>query len=72
MGAAFNLRLLDTDAGWVHNGTTARRMLYDTIDYLDDGTQNNSVASTISSLYGAGKIDATTETYALAYISTRP
>ena len=72
MGAAFNLRLLQTDAGWVHNGTTAKRLLYDTIDYLDDGTQNNSVATTITELYTAGTISSTTESNALTYIGTRP
>jgi hypothetical protein len=72
MGAAFNLRMLQTDAGWVHNGTTAKRLLYDTIDYLDDGQQNNSVAATIANLYGAGTINATTESNALTYIGTRP
>jgi len=72
MGAAFNLRLLQTDAGWVHNSTTARRLLYDTIDYLDDGTQNNSVATTITELYTAGTISSTTESNALTYIGTRP
>ncbi|MBU5614571.1 PKD domain-containing protein [Geomonas azotofigens] len=46
MGAAFNLRLLDSGSGWVHNGSYTRRLLYDTIDYLDDGLQNNSVEST--------------------------
>jgi trimeric autotransporter adhesin len=47
LGAAFNLRLLDSDAGWVHNGTYGKRLLYDTIDYLDGGTQNNSVVTAI-------------------------
>jgi trimeric autotransporter adhesin len=37
MGAAFNLRLLDSSAGWVHNGSYAKRLLFDTIDYLNDG-----------------------------------
>lgn len=44
MGAAFNLRLLDSGSGWVHNGTYAKRLLYDTIDYLDDGLLNNTVS----------------------------
>jgi|GEM_PF-2125923 len=72
MGAAFNLRLLQTDAGWAHNGTTAKRLLYDTIDYLDDGQQNNSVAATITHLYSTGTINETTESNALNYIGTRP
>jgi len=41
MGAAFNLRLLDSDTGWAHNGTYSKRLLYDTIDYLNDGKLDN-------------------------------
>ncbi|WP_224963018.1 cytochrome c3 family protein [Geomonas subterranea] len=48
MGAAFNLRLLDSGSGWVHNASYAKRLLYDTIDYLDDGApDNNSVEATV-------------------------
>ncbi|QWV92449.1 cytochrome c3 family protein [Geomonas oryzisoli] len=47
MGAAFNLRLLDSGSGWVHNGVYAKRLLYDTIDYLDDGLTNHTVAATV-------------------------
>ncbi|GFO64796.1 hypothetical protein M1B72_05195 [Geomonas paludis] len=47
MGAAFNLRLLDSGSGWVHNGVYAKRLLYDTIDYLDDGQLNKSVVITV-------------------------
>ena len=43
MGAAFNLKLLQTDAGsWAHNDVYTKRLLYDTIDFLDDGTQNGT------------------------------
>jgi len=68
MGAAFNLRLLQSDAGWVHNGTTAKRLLYDTIDYLDDGLQNNTVSTAIQNL----GIDQATKDKAAEYIGTRP
>ncbi|MBJ6801052.1 cytochrome c3 family protein [Geomonas propionica] len=47
MGAAFNLRLLDSGSGWVHNGVYTKRLLYDTIDYLDDGLLNDTVAQTL-------------------------
>jgi hypothetical protein len=47
MGAAFNLRLLQSGSGWVHNATYSKRLLYDTIDYLDDGTLNFSTTVTI-------------------------
>ena len=42
-GAAYNLRLLDSSAAaWVHNGVYTRRILYDTLDYLDDGMGANN------------------------------
>jgi hypothetical protein len=70
MGAAFNLRLLSTDAGWVHNGTTSKRLLYDTIDYLDDGNpNNNTVAVTIQNLAG---LDQTSKNNATSYLIPRP
>ena len=70
MGAAFNLRLLSTDAGWVHNGTTAKRLLYDTIDYLDDGDpSDNTVAAAIQNLTG---VDQATKNSAAAYLVPRP
>ena len=61
MGAAFNLRLLQSGSGWVHNATYSKRLLYDTIDYLDDGTINNTATTTIQ-----GNVKAT------GYIVPRP
>ncbi len=59
MGSAFNLNLLTKDAGsYVHARTYVRRLIYDTIDYLDDNTLNYSVSTTAiaynSTLYGMG------------------
>jgi hypothetical protein len=69
MGAAFNLKLLQTDAGtWTHNSVYTKRLLYDTIDFLDDGVQNNTVFVTIQDMSG---IDQTTKTRAQAYITPR-
>ena len=70
MGAAFNLKLLQTDAGsWAHNDIYTKRLLYDTIDFLDDGNpNNNTVQTTINSM----SIDQTIKTKALGYIWPRP
>jgi hypothetical protein len=69
MGAAFNLRLLNPSSGWVHNSTYSKRLIYDTIDYLDDGNAtNNTVAATLSGL----SIDQTTKDRATKYIGIRP
>ncbi|MBJ6727331.1 hypothetical protein [Geomesophilobacter sediminis] len=64
MGAAFNLRLLDSDNGWVHNGVYSKRILFDTIDYLDDGVAN-SVYTTLTT---SSLTDATTRLNAQVYI----
>jgi hypothetical protein len=70
MGAAFNLRLMQSDGGWVHNPTSTKRLLYDTIDYLDDGNPaNNTVATTIQNLAG---VDQTVKNKATAYLVPRP
>jgi hypothetical protein len=69
MGAAFNLRLLQSGSGFVHNSTYVKRLIYDTIDYLDDGIPtNDTVAVTIQNLAG---IDQTTKNRATAYIVPR-
>ncbi|WP_136516094.1 cytochrome c3 family protein [Geomonas edaphica] len=47
MGACFNINLLKRDpAAYAHARTYARRLLFDTIDFLDDGIMNQSAAAT--------------------------
>jgi hypothetical protein len=47
MGAALNIKLMHADpAAYVHSRTYARRLLYDTIDWLDDKTLNLSTGAT--------------------------
>ena len=67
LGAAFNLRLMQPNAGWIHNSTYVKRVIYDTIDYLDDGLQNSTVPTAIQN----ADLDSTTKARALAYISPR-
>ena len=43
-------------------------MIYDTIDYLDDHTQNNSVLTAIQN----ANVDQATKDAASGYIGTRP
>jgi hypothetical protein len=46
LGAAFNLNTCFRDpGGYVHNSRYTSRLLYDSLDYLDDGIQNNSYTS---------------------------
>lgn len=47
MGACFNINLLSREPGaFVHARSYTRRLLYDTIDFLDDGVINMSVSAT--------------------------
>lgn len=47
-GAAFNINLISREPyAYVHARTYTRRLLYDTIDYLDDGVANMSVSKTL-------------------------
>jgi hypothetical protein len=53
MGSAFNFNLLEHDPGaYVHNRTYVKRLIYDSIDWLDDNLMNNSVGATLDALSG--------------------
>ncbi len=55
MGAAFNYNLLIHDRGGVaHNRYYTRRLIYDSIDWLDDNLLNNSTGATLNGLPGTG------------------
>lgn len=54
MGACFNVNILIREpAAYVHARTYARRLLYDTIDFLDDKTINLSTTATARALFPA-------------------
>jgi formate-dependent nitrite reductase cytochrome c552 subunit len=49
LGAAFNFSLLHHESGaYVHNSRYVKRLLYDSLDWIDDGQMNYSVGATIS------------------------
>jgi hypothetical protein len=51
MGAAFNFNLLEHDPGaFVHNRLYVKRLVYDSIDWVDDGILNYSVGTTLDAL----------------------
>jgi hypothetical protein len=59
MGAVSNIVFLKREPGaYAHARTYSRRLLYDTIDYLDDGIINKSVSATaiatLPAVYGKG------------------
>ncbi len=60
MGAAFNYNLLKNDPGGVaHNRRYTRRLIYDAIDQMDDGTLNYSVSATLNAVTDVYKVSAT-------------
>jgi hypothetical protein len=67
MGAAFNLHLLAHDPGaYAHNMVYAKRLIYDSIDYLDDALLNSSVSAAINALT---TLDANQKTTAIGYLT---
>ena len=66
MGAAFNFNLLEHDPGaYVHNRMYIKRLIYDSIDWLDDGVMNYSVGATLQNLAGPPAYQAEAMTYLL-------
>lgn len=67
MGAAFNFNLLRHEPGaYAHNMIYTKRLIHDSIDFLDNGALDNSVSVTINSLSG---LDATQKTLATGYLT---
>ncbi len=59
MGACYNINLLTRDpAAYLHARTFTRRLIYDSIDFLDDGRMNLSAGATalatFPAIYGKG------------------
>ena len=65
IGAAFNLNLLTREPGaWAHNNQYAMALIFDTIDYLDNGRIDGNLAATaagnfapqatLDAIFGAG------------------
>jgi len=71
MGAAFNFNLLKHDPGaYVHNRFYTKRLIYDSIDYLDDTLFNESVGTAIDALVTAGDLTATEANMAKTYLDS--
>ena len=72
MGAAFNLNLLIHDPGaYAHNRYYAKRLIWDSIDWADDETMNNSVMTAVDALVTAGKLTAAQRDMFAAYYTGR-
>lgn len=56
MGAAFNFNLFKHDPGaYAHNRYYVKRLLYDSIDWLDDNQLNFSVGTTLTAVCGVAQ-----------------
>jgi len=59
MGAAFNAFLLDGEpAAYVHNRYYTKRLIYDSIDWIDDNEMNYSTGSTLNAICSSGSVPA--------------
>jgi len=48
LGVAFNFNLLKhTPVAYAHNDEYVKKLMYDSIDFIDDGTLNQSVEATL-------------------------
>ncbi len=77
MGAAMNFDFLTNDpGGFVHNDLYAKRILYDSIDWLDDCTMNKSAETAINftnnALFGANALSSADITNAINYLIGTP
>ncbi len=74
MGAAFNLNLLAHDpGGYAHNRFYVKALIWDSIDYIYDGTIDGSVVSDIQALETATLLSAADSAAAQTYLgTTRP
>lgn len=55
MGAAFNLGMFGIErAAYVHNRHYAKKLIYDSIDWLDDNQLNYSVGTTLNTICSGG------------------
>jgi predicted CxxxxCH...CXXCH cytochrome family protein len=57
MGAAFNYVMLLNDSGaYAHNSAYAKKLTFDSIDYLQNGAITGSIDGALADLVGSGKI----------------
>jgi len=74
MGAAFNYNLLFHDpGGYAHNRFYSKRLIWDSIDFISDGTLGSDVPAVIDAQVTALRLDSITAAAAKTYLgTTRP
>lgn len=71
MGAAFNTNLLAHDpGGYAHNRYYAKRLIWDSIDFISNGIIDNDVVAAIDAQVTAGTLSAEAATAAKTYLGT--
>ncbi|HJV65828.1 MAG TPA: cytochrome C [Geomonas sp.] len=71
MGAAFNYSMLNNETGaFAHNPLYAKRLIWDSIDWLYNGAIDNDVVAAINSVPLSTKITAATKTSAINWLTT--
>lgn len=69
MGAAFNYNLLEHDPGaYAHNRIYAKRLIYDAIDFLDNGAVDGSTLAAIDALVTTESLDSSVANIAKLYL----
>jgi len=69
MGAAFNLNLLIHDPGaYTHNRYYAKRLIYDSLDWMDNNILDDSSVAAVDALLAGGKITQAQHDLAVTYI----
>lgn len=74
LGAAFNLNMFKHEPGaCAHNRYYTKRLIYDSIDFLDNGAMDGSVQATLNAAPHAGaSYQAAAKTYLLSSTGGRP
>lgn len=73
MGTAFNWNLLENDPGsFAHNSIYARELIYDSIDWLNDGVMNQDVEAAINALPTNARLTDAEKAAAIVYLMGGP
>lgn len=71
MGAAFNFNLLEHDPGaFAHNRIYSKRLIFDAIDFLDNGIVDNTTGDAIDTLVNNDSLDAAIANIVKSYLDS--
>jgi len=71
MGALFNYSFLSQETGaFAHNPLYAKRLIWDSIDWLDNGVLDNDVVAAINALPTSSTVTSATKAAAIGWLTT--